>query len=119
MKSTLILLIAYIISPHLIAQHKDICCEVIHHSNKAEYILKFLESSNMQFQDSIIENNVDGIQKIGYYLCKENHSYLFVEFEDKKKLYKNVPLEVWFELKYHESKEYYYKSQIKYDFVPV
>jgi hypothetical protein len=44
---------------------------------------------------------------------------LTVEFEDKKKLYKNVPLEVWFELKYHESKEYYYKSQIKYDFVPV
>jgi hypothetical protein len=32
----------------------------------------------MQFQDSIIENNVDGIQKISYYLCKENHSYLFL-----------------------------------------
>jgi transposase len=34
----------------------------------------------MQFQDSIIENNVDGIQKISYYLCKENHSYLLELF---------------------------------------
>ena len=61
MKRTLILLVTHLIISVLSAHHTDICSEVMHHSNKTKQILKFLNSSDLQFQDTINQNNVCGI----------------------------------------------------------
>ena len=103
----------------LIAQGSCNCENVDHINENPEKVVAYLESSDLSFTESVDSKKVEGIQEASYYYCKDGHGFLLIKFDKKERLYKEVPLEVWFELKFNDTMDHYYKSQIKYVFIPV
>lgn len=64
-------------------------------------------------------STVRGVQSASYYYCNDDHGFLLVKLHDKELLYKDVPLNVWFEFKFANSLQTFYKDQIKYDFIAI
>jgi len=107
------------ISTILVAQSTCNCQRIDEYKEKPEKIIAFLEASDLKFSETFVSEKVEGIQQASYFYCEDGEGFLFIKVDDKERLYKDVPLEVWFELKFHDAMEYYYKSQIKYMYIPV
>lgn len=118
-KKIILFITAICISGHLAAQSSCNCEKVDEYHEKPDKIIAFLEASELSFSETLVNEKVDGIQQASYYYCEDGEGYLFIKLGDKERLYKDVPLEVWFELKFNDTMDDYYKFQIKYVYIPV
>ena len=82
-------------------------------------IIEFLEKTDLEFTETIVNIDISEIIEASYFYCNDDHGFLYVKLQDKEKLYKDVPLKTWFEFKFNDALDSYYKSQIKYNFIPV
>ena len=82
-------------------------------------LIKLLKKSDMEFTSSIENVAVRGMQNATYYQCEGKSGFLLVKLHDKEILYKDVPLKIWFELKFADSIQSYYKDQIKYNYISI
>lgn len=82
-------------------------------------LIKTLEKSELDFAPTFETSSVRGVQSASYYYCNDDHGFLLVKLHDKELLYKDVPLNVWFEFKFANSLQTFYKDQIKYDFIAI
>jgi len=94
-----------------------ICKDFKTTASSKEKVVTSLEKSNLEFAQSFIINKVRGVQSASYYYCDDDHGFLLVKLHDKEVLYKDVPLITWFEFKFADSSESYFKEEIKYNFI--
>lgn len=88
-------------------------------SKKQNEIVEFLETTDLNFSETFVNDEVSEIVEASYYYCNNDHGYLYIKLQNKEKLYKDVPLGLWFELKFNDTPDSFYVSQIKYNYIPV
>jgi hypothetical protein len=99
---------------------KPCMCTVLSETpNEQQKFLQNLQTADLEFSDFVINSEVGEIVEGRYYYCDENHGYLHIKLRDKEKIYKEVPLTTWFEFKFNESLEQFYKSKIKYAYIAI
>jgi len=84
-------------------------------SDKIQY--QTLNSFDFNFRESFETLSVRGIQKANYYSCNGKVGYLLIYQHDRAQLFKDFPIDQWFEFKHASSPESYFSSQIKYNYV--
>lgn len=101
------------------AEKKCICNGIDKRFKSLTELVKTLEKSDFKFAPTFETLSVRGVQSASYYYCDDEHGFLLVKLHDKELLYKDVPLNVWFEFKFANSLQSFYKDQIKYDFIAI
>ncbi len=81
-------------------------------------IRQILDQSDIVFEASLENDEVRGIQSASYYF-DGNSGLLYVKFDDKELIYKDVPLNVWMEWKFSDAISTYYRENIKYDYIHI
>ena len=115
-KTVLIIALGFFVS--FFATAEDKCsCQKFEKSIDQQKLVKSLESSEFEFAAKINTNSVRGVLSASYYYCYNDSGYLFVKLHDKELLYKNVPLQTWFEFKFSDAATSFYKDEIKYNYV--
>ncbi len=117
-----ILLIALLILYSYSSVHAEKgCANTDFHTNLVSQhdLIHTLESSELEFVQTIETNAARGVLKASYYYCDKDHGFLLVKFHDRELLYKDVPLKTWFEFKFAESTDSYFIEEIKYAFISV
>lgn len=103
----------------IIAKDPCQCDRAKKFSKEQNELIEFLEATDLDYTETFTNDEVSEIVEASYYYCSNDHGYLYLKLQDKEKVYKDVPLNVWFEFKFNEEIESYYTSQIKYQYVPV
>jgi hypothetical protein len=99
------------------------------HISECEELIKMLETEKDQhrtlqsfefnFRESFETPAVRGIQKADYYSCNGKSGYLLVNRHNRALLFKDFPIDQWFEFKFANSPENFYSSMIKYNYVQI
>ncbi len=118
-KKIILLAIFSVLSTVLIVQQVCHCERIVQFSKHPERIIDYLEISDLDYRETVTNENVEEILEATYFYCKGDHGYLYIKLDDKEKLYKDVPLDVWFEFKFHETMDSFYRSEITYNFLTV
>ena len=95
------------------------CKELQNNTPSQKEIVDTLENSDIDFKPTIKTTYVRGVLSARYYYCDEDHGFLLVNLHDEELLYKDVPLQTWFEFKFADSLNFYYKDEIKYNFIAI
>ena len=101
------------------AEEKCSCKDFHNRSESQTELVKSLEKSDLDFNETFETTSVRGITSASYYYCDNDHGFLLVRLHDEELVYKEVPLKVWFEFKFANSIRSYYTDEIKYDFVTI
>lgn len=101
------------------AEEKCSCKDFHNRSESQTELVKSLEKSDLNFNETFETTSVRGITSASYYYCDNDHGFLLVRLHDEELVYKEVPLKVWFEFKFANSIRSYYTDEIKYDFVTI
>ena len=118
MKKLILVTVFYFLFAFGLKAENNCSCEDFKNRKQNE-LINTLEKSELEFASTFETANVRGLQGASYYYCDNNHGFLLIRLHDEEFLYKEVPLNVWFELKFSDSVEFYYKDQIKYNFISV
>ena len=115
------LLIAFglLISINLSAKDNCSCKEFQKHISNQDQIITSLEKTDLEFKSTVETSSVHGVVGARYYYCDDDHGFLLIKLHDNEVLYKDVPLKTWFELKFSESSNSYYKDEIKYNYITI
>lgn len=116
-KIGLLIAFGFLISINLAASDQCSCKEVKKKTSNQNEFIQFLEKSVLNFSEKIETEAVRGVQSAKYYYCDNDHGFLVIKFHDAELIYKEVPLQTWFEFKFAESSESYYKEEIKYKYI--
>ena len=100
------------------AKNECNCKSLKINSSSPALVIRSLNNSDLDFVQSFQTSNVRGIKSASYFYCNDDHGFLYVKLHDKDLLYKDVTLKTWFELKFADCSNTYYKKEIKYDFIP-
>lgn len=107
------------VSVALWSQEDCSCQKVDDINDDPEKIVAYLENSELNFSESLVGSTGNGIQQAAYFYCDDDQGYLFIKINNKERLYKDVPLGVWFEFKFDDTLERFYRSQIKYEYISI
>jgi hypothetical protein len=118
-KSSFLIILFLFFSGVVIAS--DSChCEKAHNFAKEQSgLIEFLEATDLEFTETFVNVEVSKIVEATYYYCKNDHGFLYLKLHDKEKVFKDVPLDVWFEFKFNDALDSFYISHIKYNYIPV
>ena len=116
-KTGILIAIVFLFSFQVFAEDKCNCHEAERIVQDQQSLLETLESSELEFSAKLETESVRGVLSASYYYCENDSGYLFVKLHDKELLYKNVPLQTWFEFKYSSTATAFYKAQIKYNYI--
>ena len=103
-----------------VSGNNDPCaCEEIQNQQSASIAtFEQIDPSKASFTESMETSAVRGVTSARYLYCDEEHSLLLVNLHDEILLYKGVPMNVWFEFKFAKSTDAFYRSHIKYEYIP-
>lgn len=118
-KLVLLTVFGLFISINSQASNKCSCKELQNNTPSQKELVDTLEKSELDFKPTIQTTYVRGVLSASYYYCDEDHGFLLINLHDEELLYKDVPLQTWFELKFSDSSNLYYKDEIKYNFITV
>lgn len=116
-KIGLLIAVGFLISIDLAASNQCSCQEVKKKTSNQTEFIHFLEKSELNFTATIETKAVRGVQSARYYYCDNDHGFLVVKLHDTELIYKEVPLQTWFEFKFADSSNSYYKEEIKYKYI--
>ncbi len=93
-------------------------CDTLHVIDLGkEEALKMLEQTTFRYKQEFKMTRKQGLQGGAYYLCGSNNSFLVVVIDDKKSIFRNVPLEIWKEFSESSDPENYYLKKISREFI--
>ena len=118
-KMSLLIAVGFLISINLAASNQCSCQQFEKKTDSQTELIHLLEKSELEFAAKIQTESVRGVLSATYYYCENEHGYLLVKLHDKELLYKNVPLQTWFEFKFSETSNSFYKDEIKYNYIAV
>ena len=116
-KIGLIIAICALSSIQTYANKNSACDNFKNASYSQTELIKNLENSDLEFTQTFEIPSARGIQKVSYYYCQGKGGFLLVKFHDKELLYKEVPLNVWFEFRFTDPTQSFYIKQIKYNYI--
>lgn len=120
MKRTVLLVLLGLTINITAAAHERCVCEQLNKSGSVNFEeINLPTLAEWEFAESFSTESVRGVLRAEYYYCDEEHGILVVNKHDKNIVYKNVPLNIWFEFRYSESVERYYRDFIKYQYIVV
>lgn len=109
--------IGFLIAIDLAASDRCSCHRIENQSKDPIEFIKKLENSDMEFISNVETNEVRGVLSARFFYCDRDKGFLIVKLHDEELIYKNVPLDTWFEFKYAESSDLFYRENIKYNFI--
>ena len=118
-KTGLLLLFVFSISTYTIANNSCNCMDFQKSNPDQQQLIRTLEKTDFEFAADINTNSVRGVVGAKYFYCENDKGFLIVQLDDKELLYKNVPLQTWFEFKFSEEFTSFYKEHIKYQFISI
>ena len=117
-KIPLLIAIGFLISLDIVASDQRSCHRIESDIKNQPELIQYLENADFKFTAQVETDAVRGVLSAKYYSCDHDQGYLVVKFHDDELLvYKGVPLKTWFEFKFANSSDLYYKEEIKYNFV--
>ena len=118
-KIGLLIAFGFLISINLSAKDNCSCKESQKHISNQDQIINSLEKSDLEFKSTVETSFVRGVVGARYYYCDDDHGFLLIKLHDNEMLYKDVPLKTWFEFKFSESSNSFYKDKIKYNYITI
>ena len=109
--------VGFLIAIDLAASDRCSCHTKLDKTQSQRELMQFLENSELEFSSTINTNAVRGVLSASYFYCDQEHGYLVIKFHDDVLIYKDVPLKTWFEFKFADSSNLFYKENIKYNFI--
>lgn len=116
-KTVFLIALGFLVSFYVRAEDKCNCNAAERFVQDQQSLLEMLESSKLEFAAKLKTESVRGVLSASYYYCENDSGFLFVKLHDKELLYKDVPLQTWFEFKYSSTATAFYKAQIKYNYI--
>lgn len=111
--------LSFIISINLSASDNCNCNEFQKQVSNQDQLLTSLENSDLEFKSTIETSQVRGVVGARYFYCDDAHGFLLIKLHNNELLYKDVPLKTWFEFKFADSTNIYYRDKIKYTFISI
>ena len=118
-KIGLLLGVILLMSTHIIADSKCVCKEFQKSNPDQQALIRSLESTDFPFAADISTNSVRGVVGASYFYCENDQGFLLVQLNDEELLYKDVPLQTWFEFKFSNEHTSFYKERIKYHYISI
>ena len=116
-KILLLMAVGVLISINLAASDRCSLHRIERKIKTQDELIKYLEKSDLKFTSLVETNAVRGVLSASYFSCGQDHGYLVVRLHDGELIYKDVPLKTWFEFKFADSSDTFYKEEIKYNFI--
>lgn len=118
-RSLLILSLGLILTVNAFAHERCVCEQLNRDSSVNFEEISLANLIEWEFAESFTTESVRGVVGAEYYYCDEEHGILVVDRHEKSMVYKDVPLNIWFEFRYSESADDYYREHIKYQYIIV
>jgi hypothetical protein len=118
-KTSLLLFFVFSISTYSHANNSCACKDLQKSNPDQQQLIRTLEKTDFEFEADIVTNSVRGVVGARYFYCEDDKGFLIVQLDDKELLYKNVPLQIWFEFKFTGEYTSFYTEHIKYDFISI
>jgi len=118
-KTGFLIAIGFLVSFQVFAEDKCSCKEFQKSNSDLQEIIVSLERTDLEFEANITTKSVRGVLNAKYYYCANDQGFLLVKLDDKEMLYKNVPLQTWFEFKFASESTSFYKDRIKYNYISI
>ena len=116
-KIRLLIAVGFLISLDIAASDRHICHRIESDITNQHELIQYLEKADFKFTSQVETNAVRGVLSASYFSCDHDQGYLVVKLHDDELVYKGVPLKTWFEFKFADSSELFYKEEIKYNFI--
>jgi len=117
LRTIYIIIFGVFISYNSHAADKCSCPKIENQIDDQAEVLNTLKSVELDYTSKLITDSVRGVISASYFYCEKDSGFLLVKLHDKELLYKDVPLQKWFEFKYSDTATAYYKDEIKYNYI--
>jgi hypothetical protein len=118
-KTSLFIVLFVFLSGAIIASDSCHCERANKFSKEQSELIEFLEATDLDFAETFVNEEVSEVIEARYFYCADDHGYLYIKLQNKEKLYKDVPLQTWFDFKFNDAMDSFYISHIKYNYIPV
>jgi len=118
-KEGFLLALCFLLSINLNAMANCSCKEFQKQISNQDQLLTSLEKSDLEYKSTIETSLVRGVVGARYYYCDDDHGFLLIKLHDGELLYKDVPLKTWFEFKFADSTNMFFRDNIKYNYITI